>query len=254
MIMWVHDINPIIFSIGPLQARWYGLAYVIAFAFGYFYLRHRKAELKLKEQEIDSLALQLILGMLIGARLFAVFIWQQADWMNDPLSVFYIWNGGMALHGGIIGMVTMGYWFYYRHKDKFTPGKLADIIVIPGMVGLMIGRFANFINGEIVGIPTDLPWCIVFPNIDQICRHPVQLYAVAGRAFLVAFLFKMKSMKEWKKGFIFWTAMFLMGVGRFIVDFLREDIRYLGLSLGQYLSIALFIISGIIIWKYYIKK
>lgn len=249
--MFTHNINPVMFTIGPFEARWYGLAYVLTFLLTYIYLRKNKENLNISLEDVDNFLLQIILAVIIGARLFAVFVWNPSYYLSNPLDIPMLWKGGMSLHGGIIGVILVGMFFCKKHNISYA--KLADILVIPGMIGLIFGRIANFINGEIVGTITDVSWCVMFPGYEN-CRHPVQLYAAFGRTLLVGFLFWFKSLKKLKTGLLFWSAMFLMGVGRFLLDFIREDVRYLGLSIGQYLSIILFVVSAIVIYKYYIKQ
>lgn len=250
--MYIHNIDPVIFSIGPLSARWYGLVYVLTFLFSYYFVKRHIKEFGVTREQFDAFALECILGIILGARLFAVFVWNPAYYFANPLKIFAVWEGGMALHGGLIGIALVGWRFCKKYN--VDPARMADLIAIPAMVGLMFGRIANFINGEIVGTVTNVPWCVVFPQYDQLCRHPVQLYAAIGRAFLVAYLFILYKTKFVKKGFIFWSAMFLMGVGRFVIDFLREDPRWFGLSMGQYLSIVLAVVSAIVLYVYYYKE
>ncbi len=128
---------------------------------------------------------------------------------------------------------------------------MADLLVIPAVFVLALGRIGNFINGELYGTITNVRWCVYFPYAEG-CRHPVQLYGAFGRAALGGFLLFLNKKKR-KNGFLFWIFILLMGVGRFFCDFVRQDPRFLGLSFGQYLSVVMAVVSGYVLWKYYRK-
>jgi phosphatidylglycerol:prolipoprotein diacylglycerol transferase len=254
---FIHNINPVLLNLGPFEIRYYGLVYVIGFLVIYFALKYysNKGILKLTKQEVESFALYLMLGVLIGARIFVVFGWSfllgdPLYYLMNPLKIFAVWEGGMSLHGGIVGILLAGY--LYCKKKKLNLAKTADLLTIPGVFILALGRIANFINGELVGTITNLPWCFKFKNYNG-CRHPVQLYAAAGRALLGGYLLLINKHKH-KNGFIFWIFITLMGIGRFFCDFVRYDPRLLGLSFGQYLSIVMIIAGIYVLIKYYRKE
>jgi len=253
---FIHNINPILVSLGPLEIRYYGLVYVIGFLAIYLSLLYysKKKIIKLTRDEVEWFSIYLILGVVIGARLFEVFGWSFASgdifyFLRNPLKIFAVWEGGMSLHGGIIGIVLAGY--LYCRKKKISLAKMADLLVIPAVFVLALGRIANFINGELVGTITNLPWCFKFPGFEG-CRHPVQLYAAAGRTLLGGYLLLINR-KNHKNGFLFWIFVVLMGIGRFFCDFLRQDPRFLGLSFGQYLSIVMIIAGVYVLFRYYKK-
>ena len=253
--MYIHTINPILLSIGPLEIRWYGLVYALGFIGTILFLQYlrTKNQLLLSKDEIYDLTLYAMLGVLIGSRLFMIF-WEPSYYLSNPLRLFKIWEGGMSFHGGFTGIIITVYLFARKKKLSFL--ELADIFTFPTMLALALGRIANFINGELWGTPTTVeqtPWCVNFKNTggSDICRHPEQLYAAAYR-FLFSFYFLYLTLKEkFKPGFIFLNFMLLEGFGRFIVDFWREDPRFLYLSLGQYFSLTMITISLIILLKSY---
>ena len=254
--MIIHNINPVLLKLGPFEIRYYGLVYVIGFLVIYFTLMYysKKEALKLTRGEVENFSIFLILGVVIGARLFEVFGWSFVSgdpfyYIRSPWKIFAVWEGGMSLHGGIVGILLAGYFYCRKKKLSFT--KIADLLVIPAVFVLALGRIGNFINGELVGTITNAGWCFKFPGYEG-CRHPVQLYAAAGRAALGGFLLFLNK-KKWKDGFLFWVFILLMGAGRFFCDFIREDPRLFGLSFGQYLSIAMVIAGGYVLWKYYKK-
>ncbi|MEE9525849.1 MAG: prolipoprotein diacylglyceryl transferase [Candidatus Woesearchaeota archaeon] len=249
--MFTHNLNPVLFSIGPLQIRWYGLVYIIGFLLVYYVLNKKRKELNLEKKDVENFSLYIILAVVIGARLFEVLIWNPGYYFQNPLKIFAVWEGGMAFHGGLLGVMLVVYYYVKKHKIPFL--KLADILTFPGLFALALGRVANFINGELVGIVTNVKWCFNFPGYEG-CRHPVQLYGAAGRFLLLGYLAAIKNIKKWKDGFIFWNFVLFMGIGRFFTDFLREDPRVLGLSMGQYLSAIMAIVAGVVLWKYYKRK
>ncbi|MBW3014213.1 prolipoprotein diacylglyceryl transferase [Candidatus Woesearchaeota archaeon] len=253
--MYTHNIDTVLLSNGPLEIRYYGLVYVLGFIIALFVLDYyrKKGELKMTKNQVWDLVFWMIIGVIAGARLFEVFVWNPVYYFNHPLDIFAVWKGGMSLHGGIVGILLVGY--FYCKKNKLNLAQLADILVIPAALILGLGRIANFINGELWGTVTNVPWCVMFKGADG-CRHPVQLYGAIGRIGLFAllmFMMPLKQSKKWKDGILFWSFVLLMGIGRFAVDFFREDQRYFYLSTGQYLSLIMAIVALFILLKYYKK-
>lgn len=250
MINW--NFNPELFHIGNFSIRYYGLIYVLGFIILFFYLNHlrKKQKLELNKYKIYDLIIYLILGVISGSRLFEVLFWNPSYYFSNPLQIIAIWNGGMSFHGGLIGALIAGY--YFSKKNKISLAKLADIIIIPATFALSLGRMGNLFNSELYGTITNIPWCFNFSDVEG-CRHPYQIYGALKR-FLVFCILILMNRKDHKPGFIFWNAMLLLAIGRFILDFFREDLRWLGLSLGQYLSIGIILISGYILLKYYRKN
>ncbi|MBW3017977.1 prolipoprotein diacylglyceryl transferase [Candidatus Woesearchaeota archaeon] len=249
--MYAHNINPVLLSLGPLQIRYYGLVYVLGFIIAFFVLDHyrKKGEIKITKDDMYNLIIYIILGVVIGARLFEVLVWNPAYYFQYPAKIVAFWEGGMSFHGGLIGIRVVG-WLFCRAK-KIKLAKLADILTIPAVFILALGRIANFINGELWGTVTNVPWCVQFKGADG-CRHPAQLYGSAKR-FAIFFFLIFVNRKKHKDGFIFWMFVLLFGIGRFFLDFVRENQRLFGLSMGQYLSLAMVIAGAIILVKYYWK-
>ena len=249
--MFVHNINPVLVSLGPFEIRYYGLVFVIGFLLAYYFLNKKREELGIEKKDVENFLLYLILGTIIGARLFHIFLWEPGYYLSNPSQLLAVWRGGLSLHGGLVGVIAVTYYFSKKHKIKLM--KLADVLTLPALFGLALGRFANFMIGVIVGIVTIVRWCVEFPNYSG-CRHPVQLYGAIGRFLLFGYLLDVMKHKKFKDGFIFWMFIFFMGIGRFVVDFLREDPRVLGLSMGQYLSLIMALVGGYVLWKYYRKE
>jgi phosphatidylglycerol:prolipoprotein diacylglycerol transferase len=247
--MYTHNIDPILLNLGPLEIRYYGLVYVLGFIIAFFVLDHyrKKGELKITKDDLYNLVIYIILGVVIGARLFEVIVWNPVYYLHNPLKIVAFWEGGMSFHGGLVGILVVGYLFCRAKKIKLA--KLADLLTIPAIFILALGRIANFINGELWGTVTNVPWCVNFSGAEG-CRHPAQLYG-AGKRFLILFFLLFVNRKKHKDGFIFWMFFFLFGIGRFILDFYRDNQRLFGLSMGQYLSLAMAVVGIIILVKYY---
>jgi phosphatidylglycerol:prolipoprotein diacylglycerol transferase len=236
--MFVHNINPVLLNLGPLEIRYYGLVYVFGFVLGYYLLTRYRKKLNLTKEKVDSLVLYIFIGMLAGARIFHFLFSDIQALLSNPLEIFFIWRGGMSFFGGFIGGTT-ALWLFIR-RNNLDYYKIADALVIPVTIALILGRFANFINGEIVGTITSVAWCFRFPGYTG-CRHPYQLYASFSHAILLGFLLIGRKVKQ--KGFLFW--LFITGYGgiRLLTDFYRAEPRFLGLTIWQYFSAAAFLIG-----------
>lgn len=230
--------HPVLFSIGPVVIRYYSLAYLLGFVFGYVALRKRFG----KERAEDLLA-WIVLAIIVGGRLGYVFLYAPQLLWTDPFEILMIWHGGMSFHGGLIGLVG-AIWLYSRRTRVSMPA-LLDTLAVPGALALGLGRIANFLNGELVGIVSDVPWCMVFPGYEG-CRHPSQLYEALYSFALAAILYwqltRTKVHKD-RAGFIAALFVSLYGLFRFLANFLREDPRVLGLSEGQFLSLSMLVIG-----------
>jgi phosphatidylglycerol:prolipoprotein diacylglycerol transferase len=243
--MYVHNLDPIIFSIGPIAIRWYGLVYVLGFIGLYFGLR-KLADMS--EKDTDSLLLWLLLGMFIGARSFFFTFYRPELFTISEF--FSVWNGGMSFHGALAGMLLSG-WLWAKHNNKDF-WKLADITAL--LVGwfLALGRVANFINAEILGTASNASWCVQF-STDDVCRHPVQLYSAIKDILLGSIILGVYRSASYTSGFIFWCFAWTYSVFRFIVNFWRVDVTYAfgWLKMGHILSLALFVVAtGVLAYKY----
>ncbi len=248
--MWTHDLNPTLLDLGPLEIRWYGLVYVFGFLLAMWWLNQaqKQGKIKLNRDEIWDLLFYLMLGVIVGARLFMVF-WNPQIYLFKPWNLLFIWQGGMSFHGGLIGVV--GACWYYCKKKEIDFWKIADIVAVPAIFALALGRIANFINGELVGRAWNGRWCVVFPEFGPECRHPNMIYSAIQRFAVFGWLWFISVWKEFKPGFIFWNFVFWEGIGRFLMDFFREDLLYKGLSLGQWFSVAMVGVAVIMFIKSY---
>lgn len=240
MIMYTHNLNPTILNLGPLEIRWYGLVYVLGFIITIWILQKYKSRLIISKDDVWDLLFYLILGVIVGSRIFMI-LWEPSYYLSNFTNIFKIWQGGMSFHGGFTGAVIAG-WMYCK-KKQIDFWKLADLITLPAIFALALGRVANFINGELVGRTWNGSWCVIFPDYDNACRHPSTIYAAGERFLIFGWLLFLNFWKEFKPGFIFWNFVFFEGLGRIIVDFYRENALFLGFSLGQWLSLLMVIIA-----------
>ena len=229
-----------------MEIRYYGIVYVIGFLLFYYFLCKNKEKLGIDTKQVDDIFLYCFLGLVIGARLFHFIFTDPLMFVRDPLEILKIWHGGMSFFGGLIGVVIV--LFFYFRKYKMDYKDFADIAVFPAVIALILGRIANFINSEIIGTVSNLPWCVIFSKIDSLCRHPYQIYAaISHLILLIALVIVWK--KSNKKGMVFYTFLLGYGLLRFITDFFRENPRVFGLVGWQYLSIILFVIGVYLVWK-----
>lgn len=246
-----HNIDPVIFRIGPFTMRWYGLMYVFGFASSYLLAVYqlKKKVVAITRAQLDDLYFYLILGLIVGARLGYVIFYNLGFYIENPLEIFILWHGGMSFHGGLIGSFLAGYIFMRRKKIRFF--SIADLIIPTCPPGLMFGRIGNFINGELFGKPSDVPWAMIFPQGGTVPRHPSQLYeAFLEGLVLFIILWIYKGYKK-REGDVFALFLILYGAFRIFCEFFREPDLPLGyilgfLSMGQTLSVAM-IVAGLLL-------
>lgn len=243
MIPYPH-IDPVIVRIGPLAIRWYGVMYIIGFASSWFLVKYQigKKGLRFGADFTDSLYSYLILGLLLGARLGYVLFYDLPAYLRAPLEIFALWHGGMSFHGGLVGSIFAGFIFCKKQKVDFW--QVSDLVIVTAPIGLGFGRLGNFINGELYGRTTDVPWAMVFPSGGPLPRHPSQLYEFFLEGvvlFTVLWLLKDRGFRTGRL-----TALFIMlyGIFRFLVEFFREPDVQVGyilgpLTMGQLLSSAM---------------
>ncbi len=235
-------IDPVIFEIGPLQVRWYGLMYIIGFACAYLILLYlsRRRVFAIERTEIEDLMVYGIVGLLLGARVGYCLFYNLEFYLANPLKIFAVWEGGLSFHGGLIGLVIAGAVFARMREKSFL--MLADMGAVAATPGLFFGRIGNFINGELYGRVTDVPWGMVFPGAGPYPRHPSQLYEAFLEGIVLFVVLFFLSLKVRLRGAL--IAVFLMGYGlaRFFVEFFREPDAHIGfvaaaLTMGQVLSL-----------------
>ena len=252
---FIHNMDPVLFHIGSTEIRYYGLVYVLGFivAFIYFIYLIKKGKLNLKTEEAFELIVYTMVGLIIGSKLFEAFIWYPGYYFQSTENLMTLLKGGNSFHGGLLGLVAAT-WLFCRKKDirgKVRFARMIDHISIPAIFMVGLAKIANFINGELPGRLTDVSWCFHFPGKGG-CRHPQQIYA-ALRSFAVFGWLVFLNRKHHKDGFIFWNLVTFYGITRAVLDFFREDPSWLGLTMGQYLSLAMFIVGVVVLVRYYKK-
>jgi phosphatidylglycerol:prolipoprotein diacylglycerol transferase len=254
--MLVHpQFDPVAISLGPIALRWYGLTYLVAFVLFLLLGRYRARQNVLdgwRPADLDDLLLYGMLGVVLGGRLGYCLFYKPAYYLSHPLEIFAIWQGGMSFHGGLLGVV-LAMWLYARRTGRTFLG-VTDFIAPLVPLGLASGRIGNFINAELPGRAADpsLPWAMVFPQIDQVPRHPSQLYQFALEGLLLFVLLWWFARRRRPLGQV--SGAFLVGYGVFRVaaEFFREPDAFLGflalgLTMGQWLSAPMILLG---LWLY----
>lgn len=228
-------IDPVIIRIGRLEVRWYGLMYLLGFAASYLLFNYRVKKEKpegITSKTVEDLYFWLILSLVLGARLGYVIFYNPGFYLKEPLKIFAVWEGGMSFHGGMLGVAIAGVLFTYLKKLDFW--LLTDLFIPTIPPGLAFGRLGNFINGELYGRPSHLPWAMIFPEGGNVPRHPSQLYeAFFEGVVLFITLWIMKDRIKYK-GFMLPLFLVLYGTFRFMLEFTREPDIQLGYVLGPF--------------------
>ena len=253
-------IDPVAISIGPLDIRWYGLMYLLGFVFA-FWMANRRCDRSngvWSREQASDLLFYGFLGVILGGRCGYVFFYQFPQFLDNPLYLFRIWEGGMSFHGGVIGVVIAI--IYYAQKNQRSILEVGDFIVPLLPVGLGAGRIGNFINSELWGRVTDSPFGVIFPNAGPLPRHPSQLYEFALEGVLLFIILLLFIRKPRPNGSVAGLFLLAYGIFRIIVEFAREPDAHLGLltfgmSMGQILSLPM-VIAGIclIAFAYHYKS
>lgn len=252
-------IDPILFQVGPFALRWYALAYIAGLVGGWWYVRSLVQRPQLwpasgspyTAADIDDFLTWATLGVILGGRLGYVLFYSPAQYLADPLTILYVWQGGMSFHGGLLGVIIA--MILFARSRGASALCLFDIIGAAAPIGLFFGRLANFINAELWGRPTDVPWAMVFPTADSQPRHPSQLYQAFGEGlilFIICFIaVRMGGLK--RPGLVggLFTAGY--GIARFLAEYVRAFDVQVGLiggfiTMGQLLSLPM-IIAGLIL-------
>ncbi|MBU0730829.1 MAG: prolipoprotein diacylglyceryl transferase [Proteobacteria bacterium] len=253
MISYPH-IDPVIIGIGPLQVRWYGLMYVMGFMATYFLVRHQiqKRGLKKLEAHFENINMMLIICLVLGGRLGYVLFYNFSYYMENPLEILATWHGGMSFHGALIGIVVSGYVYAKLKKLDYWEG--ADVYAVTTPIGLGLGRIGNFINGELFGRTTDVPWAMVFPGGGPYPRHPSQLYECFLEGVVLFTILWILKDRKWPSGTMLSFYLILYGIFRWFIELFREPDANLGfvlgpLTMGQLLSTVM-IVAGTALFFY----
>ena len=254
--MFINNFDPVAFSIFSLEFRWYSMAYIFGILAGWvvakkFYIRGY--ELK---DKFDDYITFLILGIIVGGRLGYIIIYNFDYYIDNVLEIFKIWRGGMSFHGGLIGVIVASIWF--AKKNNQNPYIYLDVVSIVAPIGIFFGRVANFINSELYGTETSLPWGVKFLKIDNLSRHPSQLYEAffEGILLFVILIYLRNKISIKIPGFISAIFLIIYSTFRFIIEFVRVPDEHLGyillnLSMGQIMSLIFLIIGCYLIYTKY---
>ena len=256
MALQFPNIDPVAVHLGPLQIHWYALAYLAGFLGGWWLAKYLcrldKNRYRPNETDIDDFMTWAILAVLLGGRIGYVLFYDFHRYLSEPLEALKIWHGGMSWHGGLIGVVTATVIYAYRKNVSLL--RLTDLFSASATIGFFFGRIANFINGELYGRVTDVPWAFIFPRGGDEPRHPSQLYQ-AGLEGLALFLILVSMMHIAKirntRGLVSAAFLFFYAAFRFIIEFFREPDAQLGylalhLSMGQWLCVPV-MLGGILL-------
>ena len=253
------EIDPVIFHVGPLSVRWYGLMYLLGFAAAYALISHlsRLRNLALSRDGVSDLLFFGVLGVVLGGRLGYVLFYNPAQYFSRPLEIFAVWQGGMSFHGGMLGVVVAVVIFCRRRKLPIL--LTGDVVVASSAIGLGLGRIGNFINGELWGRTTDLPWGMVFPGGGPLPRHPSQLYEAILEGLVLSIILYLMNRRKVAEGLPFFSFFIGYGLFRFLVEFVRQPDAQLGFlwggaTMGQLLSLPMILFGlGGCIYLYRLK-
>lgn len=246
-IWW--EVSPEILKLGPFSLRWYGLLFALAFVFGYIILSKVYKKEKKSLEDLEKLSIYVILGTVIGARLGHCLFYDPAYYLTNPIEILKVWQGGLASHGAAIGILTALYLFSKKKKDQNIIWILDRLVIVVALGGALI-RLGNLFNSEIIGKAADVPWAFIFVRVDDIPRHPTQLYESLFYflSFIILYFIYQKKSVSLKPGYLFGLFLILIFGFRFFIEFLKENQSAfesaLPINMGQILSIP-FVLLGL---------
>jgi phosphatidylglycerol---prolipoprotein diacylglyceryl transferase len=249
--MFTNNFDPVAFQIFSLEIRWYSLAYILGILLGWLYCKKKFIQSKILYDLFDDFITYLILGVILGGRLGYVLFYNLDHYLQNPFEILMIWNGGMSFHGGLIGVIIVSILFSKKNNlDYFI---LLDLVSLAAPIGIFFGRIANFLNSELYGRETDVAWSVKFIIIDNVKRHPSQLYEAFFEGIVLFLILAHFAKKDFlkKPGLISSIFLIFYSLFRFLVEFYRNpdpQIGYIALNLtiGQIISIILLILGGVL--------
>ena len=252
--MFINNLDPVAISLFSFEIKWYSLSYIFGIILGWLYCKKKLFGNSKISENFDDLLGYIIIGIVVGGRIGYVVFYNLLYYIKNPLEIFMVWHGGMSFHGGLIGIMVATYFF--SKKKKINQFLFLDIISMVSPIGLFLGRIANFINSELYGRPTDVFWSVKFIKIDNLSRHPSQIYEAIFEGIILFFLLNFIFKKFYIKGPGLISALFLIfySLFRFFIEFTREPDVQIGFvlfnfSLGQILSIIMFFLGIILFYK-----
>ena len=264
--MIVHNFDPIIIDLGLFQVRWYSVAYILGIVLGWIYAiriikfteQSKYNFISITRSQFDDLIIYLIIGIIVGGRLGYIIFYNFGYYSQNPFEIIKLWQGGMSFHGGLLGIIAAIFIFSKNYKTDFF--KLSDIVACVAPIGIFLGRIANFINGELYGKIVNLPWAIIFPNVDNAARHPSQIYEAFLEGIMLFILINYLALKKHliaKTGYISSFFLISYSIFRIFSENFREPDQHLGyffkyFSMGTILSLLTLTCGFLII--FIIKK
>ena len=254
--MFINNFDPVAFQIISFEIRWYSLAYIAGIIIGWMLCKKIFIQKSDINEKFDDYVTYLVIGIIIGGRLGYIIFYNFNYYINNLFDIFKVWEGGMSFHGGLIGIIVASILFSKKNnQDSFL---YMDLVSLVAPIGIFFGRLANFINSELYGTPTDIPWAVTFIQVDNLSRHPSQLYEAILEGvilFIILMYFKNKDYLK-KPGLISGLFLIFYSMFRFFIEFVRVPDEQLGylifeLSMGQIISLISFVI-GIIL--FYLKN
>ena len=257
--MFINNFDPVAINFFSLEIRWYSLSYIFGILLGWVFAKRffiNNSEIKTK---FDDYITYLILGIILGGRLGYVLFYNLDYYLDNPIDILKIWQGGMSFHGGVIGIIIISVWFANKNKQNFF--SYLDIISLVAPIGIFMGRVSNFINSELYGTETSLSWGVKFIKVDNLYRHPSQLYEAFFEGFILFLILIYFQKRITNKGPGFISGLFLIfySIFRFIIEFFREPDEQLGylllnLTMGQIMSFVFLLFGTYLIIKKYENK
>ena len=250
--MFINDFDPVAFNILTLEIRWYSLSYICGIILGWIYCKKKLIASDIYQKLFDDYIIYLIFGIILGGRIGYILIYNFSYYINNLQEILMIWKGGMSFHGAVLGIVIATYFFCKKKNLKMF--YFLDLVALVSPIGIFLGRISNFINSELYGRETDVMWSVKFELIDNLNRHPSQLYEALFEGFILFIVLNFFVSKENKQD-VNISSLFLIfySIFRFFIEFTREPDLHIGLllfnlSMGQIISIIVFII-GILLWR-----
>ncbi|QNI04828.1 prolipoprotein diacylglyceryl transferase [Halomonas sp. SH5A2] len=247
-------IDPVAVAVGPLVIHWYGLMYVVGFLSAWWLGRLRADYLGLGKEDISDLIFYSAIGVIVGGRLGYAIFYSMEQWLSNPLWVFQVWDGGMSFHGGLLGVVVAMLFFARKKSIAFID--MADFIAPLAPIGLGAGRLGNFINQELPGRITDVPWALIFPQVGPEPRHPSALYEMVFEGAVLFVVLFWLSCRPRRRGLLSGAFLFGYGVFRFAVEFVRMPDAHLGfiafdwVTMGHLLTLPMLLVgAALILWS-----
>ena len=257
--MFINNFDPVAFQIMSFEIRWYSLAYILGIIFGWLLCKKIFIQKSDISEKFDDFVTYLIIGIIVGGRLGYVIFYNFNYYISNIFDIFKVWQGGMSFHGGLLGIIIASVLF--AKKNNQNPLLYMDQVALVAPIGIFFGRIANFINSELYGIPTDVSWSVIFIQIDNLSRHPSQLYEAVLEGvilFIILIYFRKKDYLK-KPGLISGLFLIFYSIFRFFVEFFRVPDEHLGylifdLSMGQVISVIFLMIGTILFYFKYENK